>query len=132
MSEKTMTAKQTLVENLVATGTHGAKSTLSKKKEADLQAMWDAHLAEQENATVGEDEDLLGEVEGTLSTEFIDVEDIEEGTLVVTTRKRGKRQFVEVGRVRIGRKHVTVFDVKDRDIVWVPVGSKIEVASIDE
>lgn len=129
MSEKTLTAKQTLVENLAATGDHGAKSTLAKKKEADLQAMWDAHLAE--TSEVGEDEDLLGEVEAETATHFVDVEEIEEGTLVVNTRKRAKREFVEVARVRIGRKHVTLFDETDRDIVWVPIGTKIEVADAE-
>lgn len=45
MTSSTMTQKQFLVAGLAAAHL-GAKSTLSRKKEADLQAMWDAHLVE--------------------------------------------------------------------------------------
>lgn len=77
-----------------------------------------------------EDEDLLGEVEVHDNTEEIDATEVTEGMLVVSAR-RGHPD-VEVARVRVGRKHVTLFNAEGTHFVWVPVATgKVRVRTAE-
>ena len=56
----------------------------------------------------------------------VKAENLEPGKIVLSGRKG--HPPVEIARVRIGRKHVTAYDSADRDVLWVPVGTKVPAA----
>lgn len=53
-------------------------------------------------------------------------ENLQPGKIVLSGRKG--HPPVEIARVRIGRKHVTAYDPANRDVLWVPIGTKVQAA----
>jgi hypothetical protein len=86
-------------------------------------------VAESDGADhVIDDEGVVVWAAGPLEDRMTKVkaENLEPGKIVLSGRKG--HPPVEIARVRIGRKHVTAYDPADRDVLWVPVGTKVQAA----
>lgn len=69
MSNTTVTKRQSLIASLVKTGQHGTKSTLARKSEAVLDAMWNQYLAD----FIGEEDDTEQDEVPAEEIEVIDI-----------------------------------------------------------
>jgi len=123
---KPKTTKSDLIAVLVEQkrGTHAALQRLTL---AGLQAMVDEQPVSTE-VVIGSDNNVSEkDSKNVTKSVMVAAESLTTGLLVVGTRKRIPTR--KIGRVAVGRKHVTIWDEAGKDFGYWALGAKVEVVS---